>query len=136
VRRMGAALVAMELAALTVAVLAFGWPVLLVGAPLVVGSVIVLAVVRLCEAVRQRRERRMISRWGPATTPRGLMTGFFEVASVPDQPPMPAVDVPLLRAARRWGRERLAASAAAAIRSGCRLARGLEMPAEWPRRDR
>ena len=50
---MGAAIVAMELAALVVAVLAFGWPVLLVGAPLLVGTLIVLAVVRLGEAVRQ-----------------------------------------------------------------------------------
>ena len=49
---------AMELAALAVAVLAFGWPVLLVGAPLLVGTLVVLAVVRLWELVRQRRERR------------------------------------------------------------------------------
>ena len=53
----------MELAALIVAVLAFGWPVLLVGAPLFVGTLVVLAVVRLWELVR--------SRWSGSGRPAG-----------------------------------------------------------------
>ena len=64
--RMGAAIVGMELAALIVAVLAFGWPVLLVGAPLFVGTLVALAVVRLWELVRRRLERRRATRWDQA----------------------------------------------------------------------
>ena len=55
---MGVAIVGMELAALLVAVLAFGWPVLLVGVPLLVVTVVALIVVRLWELVRRRLERR------------------------------------------------------------------------------
>ena len=126
---MGAAVVAMEVAALGVAVLAFGWPVLLVGAPLLVGTLIVLAVVRLGEAVRQWRERRLTRRWGPATVPHGLMTGFFDVASVQDQPAMPGVDLPMLRAAREWSRE-----SAGSLRTGRAAARILELSERLPRR--
>jgi hypothetical protein len=89
--RMGAAIVGMELAALTVAVLAFGWAVLLVGAPLFVGTLVVLAVVRLWELVRSRLERRRETRWDEAATlPEGLMSGFFAVSAIPEQPSMPA----------------------------------------------
>ena len=59
VGRMGAAIVGMELAALIVAVLAFGWPVLLVGAPLLVCTLVALAVVRLWELVRRRLDRQL-----------------------------------------------------------------------------
>ena len=92
--RMGAAIVAMELAALVVAVLAFGWAVLLVGAPLLVGTLVALAVIRLWEFVQVRIERSRAARWeqGPAMT-GGLMSGFFEVSAVADQPLLPRVDV-------------------------------------------
>ena len=77
----------MELAALTVAVLAFGWAVLLVGAPLFVGTLVVLAVVRLWELVRSRLERRRATRWDEAAAlPEGLMSGFFAVSAIPEQP--------------------------------------------------
>jgi len=91
---MGAAIVAMELVALVVAVLAFGWAVLLVGAPLFVGTVVALAVIRLWELVQVRVERSRAARWeqGPAMT-GGLMSGFFEVSAVADQPPLPPVDM-------------------------------------------
>jgi hypothetical protein len=89
---MGAAIIAMELAALLVAVLAFGWPVVLIGAPLVVGTVIVLIVVRLWELLGQHLEQRRVRRGHPVATP-GLMTGFFEVSAIGDQPPLPPVDL-------------------------------------------
>jgi hypothetical protein len=101
--RMGAAIVGMELAALTVAVLAFGWAVLLVGAPLLVGTLVVLAVVRLWELVRSRLERRRATRWDQAAAlPEGLMSGFFAVSAIPEQPSMPPVELPGLRTARGW----------------------------------
>jgi hypothetical protein len=100
VGRMGAAIIGMEAVALLVAVLSFGWPALLVGAPLLVGTLIVLVVVELWEYGRSRRERRRAARWAPAAQlPGGLMSGFFEVAAIADQPPMPAVELPGLRRA-------------------------------------
>jgi hypothetical protein len=103
VGRIGAAIVGMELAALIVAVLAFGWPVLLVGAPLLVGTLVALAVVRVWELVRRGLERRRSRRWDQsAALPDGLMSGFFEVASIGEQPALPPVDVPILRTARGW----------------------------------
>jgi hypothetical protein len=92
--RMGAAVVAMEVVALVVAVLTFGWAVLLVGAPLFVGTVVALAVIRLWELVQVRVERRRAARWeqGPAMT-GGLMSGFFEVSAVADQPSLPPLDM-------------------------------------------
>jgi hypothetical protein len=101
--RVGAAVVGMELMALVVAVLAFGWPVLLVGVPLLVVTLTALAVVRSWELVRRRLERRRANRWDPASAqPGGLMSGFFEVSAVGEQPALPPVDVPALRAARGW----------------------------------
>ncbi len=103
--RMGAAIVGLELAALIVAVLAFGWPVLLVGVPLLVCTLVALAVVRLWELVRRRLDRQQATRWDQAAAlPEGLMSGFFAVSAVPEQPPLPPVDVPMLRAARGWAR--------------------------------
>lgn len=91
--RLGAAIIAMESAALLVAVLAFGWPVLLIGAPLVVGTVLVLAVVRLWELLGRHLEQRRARRGQPVEANPGLMTGFFEVSSVGYQPPLPPVDL-------------------------------------------
>jgi hypothetical protein len=106
VGRMGAAVVGMELAALIVAVLAFGWPVLLVGVPLFVGTLVALVLVRLWELVRSRVERQRATRWDQAAAvPEGLMSGFFAVSAVPEQPPLPRVDVPVLRTARGWAEE-------------------------------
>jgi hypothetical protein len=93
VGRMGAAIIAMESVALLVAVLAFGWPVLLIGAPLVVGTVIVLIVVRLWELLGQHLEQRRVRRGHPVAASPGLMTGFFEVSAIGDQPPLPPVDL-------------------------------------------
>ena len=100
---MGAAIVGMEAVALVVAVLAFGWPVLLVGVPLVVITLVALVVVRLWDVVHRRWERRRPVRWDPAAARSGgLMSGFFEVSAVGEQPPLPPVEVPFLRAARDW----------------------------------
>ena len=79
--RMGAMVVAMELAAVFVAYAYFGWPVLLIGAPAVVGTVMVLLVVRASEAPRRRLHEHRAARWDPdAALPGGLMSGFFEVS--------------------------------------------------------
>jgi hypothetical protein len=134
VGRMGAAVIGMELAALVVAVLAFGWPVLLVGVPLFVGTVIALAVVRLWETARRHLERRRAARFDPAATlPSGLMSGFFEVAAVPDRPAMPPVDVPILRAARerRQGRPTGLARGPAAAALVCRPVQRVLALSEW-----
>lgn len=78
--RLGAAIIAMEVAALAVAYLAFGWPVLMVGAPLLLGTVLVLVVVRVSEGPRRRLQEHRATRWDPtATVPGGLMSGFFEM---------------------------------------------------------
>lgn len=82
-RHMGATVVGMATAALVVAVLAFGWPVLLLGAPLFVATLVALAVVKLWEVPRRRLEEHRATRWDPAAaTPGGLMSGFFEVSSI------------------------------------------------------
>lgn len=86
--RMGAAVIALEAVAVVVAVWAFGWPVLLAGAPLLVGTVLVLTVVRLWEYPRRRlEEHRAASRDPAAAVPGGLMSGFFEVPTVPGHRP-------------------------------------------------
>jgi hypothetical protein len=82
--RLGAAVIAMETVALTVAFLTFGWPVLLVGAPLMVGTVLVLLVVRLSEAPRRRLQAHRAAQWAEThrdseAVQRGLMSGFFEI---------------------------------------------------------
>lgn len=101
--RIGAAVVGMELAALIVAVLAFGWPVLLVGAPLLVITLVALVVVRGWELARRGLDRRRARRWDQSAAMQGgLMSGFFEVASVGEQPALPPVEVPILRRARGW----------------------------------
>ncbi|MHA6797171.1 hypothetical protein ACVGVM_27205 [Pseudonocardia bannensis] len=79
--RLAAAVIAMEVAALVVAYLAFGWPVLLVGAPLLVGTVFVLIVVRASEAPRRKLHELRSTRWETDTPlPGGLMSGFFQLS--------------------------------------------------------
>jgi hypothetical protein len=78
---MGATVVAMEIAAVLVAYAYFGWPVLLIGAPAIVGTVMVLLVVRVSEAPRRMLQEHRAARWDPdAALPGGLMSGFFEVS--------------------------------------------------------
>ena len=85
--RMGAMVVAMELVAVLVAYGYFGWPILLIGAPAVVGTVMVLLVVRASEAPRRMLQEHRASRWDPdAALPGGLMSGFFEVSRKRPQP--------------------------------------------------
>lgn len=80
VARLGAAVMAMEVVALVVAYLAFGWPVLMVGVPFLLGTALVLALVRASEGPRRRLEEHRAARWDPsAATPGGLMSGFFEM---------------------------------------------------------
>ncbi|MFC5996034.1 hypothetical protein ACFQE5_17655 [Pseudonocardia hispaniensis] len=80
VARMVAAVMGMEIAALVFAYLAFGWPVLLIGAPVLVGTVLLLLVVRASEAPRRRLQAARATRWETQTPlPGGLMSGFFEI---------------------------------------------------------
>jgi uncharacterized membrane protein len=77
--RVGATIVAMEVAALAVGYLAFDLGALLVGAPLLMATVLVLVVVRASEAPRRRLREHRATRWDPdAALPGGLMSGFFE----------------------------------------------------------
>jgi hypothetical protein len=70
----------MGLAALVVAYLFFGWPVLLVGVPAFVGVALVVGAVVLFEAPRRKLEEHRASRFDPsAQLPGGLMSGFFEM---------------------------------------------------------
>jgi hypothetical protein len=79
VLRLGAMVVAMELAALVVAYVYFGWPVLLIGGPVLLGTVLVLLVVRASEGPRRKLHEHRAARWDPeAAVPGGLMSGFFE----------------------------------------------------------
>jgi hypothetical protein len=77
--RLGAAIIAMEIAALAVGYLAFDAAALLVGAPILMATVLVLLVVRASEIPRRRLAAQRESRWDPeAALPGGLMSGFFE----------------------------------------------------------
>jgi hypothetical protein len=81
VLRLGAMVVALELVAVVVAYAYFGWPMLLIGAPVVVGTVVTLLVVRASEGPRRLLHAHRAARWNPnATLPGGLMSGFFEVS--------------------------------------------------------
>jgi hypothetical protein len=81
VLRMGAMVVAMELAAVLVAYGYFGWPVLVIGVPVIVLTLTALLVVRASEAPRRLLQAHRASRWDPdAALPGGLMSGFFEVS--------------------------------------------------------
>jgi hypothetical protein len=77
--RMGAAIIAMEVAALAVGYLAFDLAALLVGLPLLMVTALVLLVVRASEAPRRRLLEHRATRWDQdAALPGGLMSGFFE----------------------------------------------------------
>lgn len=92
VKQMGVTIIALATAALVVALLAFGWPVLLVGAPLFLVIVLVLAVVRLWEMAGRRLEQRKAAQWSTADVPAGgLMSGFFEASAIADYPVRPTV---------------------------------------------
>lgn len=85
--RMGATVVALELAAVLVAYGYFGWPVLVVGVPVIVLTLVALLVVRASEAPRRMLQEHRASRWDPnAALPGGLMSGFFEVSRKRPQP--------------------------------------------------
>ena len=73
--------IGLEAAALVVALLAFGWPVLLVGAPLVVGTALVLLAVHLSERPRRRLAAARAARHVEPPAQGGLMSGFFEVSA-------------------------------------------------------
>ena len=80
VARLGAAVVGLGLAALVVAYLFFGWPVLLVGVPALVGVALVVAAVVVSETPRRKLEEHRATRFDPsAQLPGGLMSGFFEM---------------------------------------------------------
>lgn len=85
--RMGAMVVAMELAAGLVAYGYFGWPVLVIGAPVIVLTLVALLVVRASEAPRRVLQDHRAARWDPdAALPGGLMSGFFEVSKQRPRP--------------------------------------------------
>jgi hypothetical protein len=87
VLRMGAMVVAMELAAGLVAYGYFGWPVLVIGAPVIVLTLVALLVVRASEAPRRILQDHRAARWDPdAALPGGLMSGFFEVSKQRPRP--------------------------------------------------
>ncbi|MCW0213560.1 MAG: hypothetical protein OJJ54_09385 [Pseudonocardia sp.] len=77
---MAGAVIAMEFVALVVGYLAFGWPVLVVGAPVIVGTALVLLVAHLSEGPRRRlAELRASRREQPRPAQGGLMSGFYEL---------------------------------------------------------
>jgi hypothetical protein len=79
--------VALELVAVLVAYGYFGWPILVVGVPVIVLTLIALLVVRASEAPRRRLQEHRASQWDPnAALPGGLMSGFFEVSRQRPQP--------------------------------------------------
>ena len=67
--------IGLEAVAVVVAYLAFGWPVLVVGAPALAGTALVLLVVKLSEGLRETRA----ARYAEPPVSGGLMSGFFEV---------------------------------------------------------
>ncbi|MBC8092203.1 MAG: hypothetical protein H7Y15_09760 [Pseudonocardia sp.] len=82
--RLGAAVVALAVAALVVAVVGFGPVALVVGAPLLMATVLTLVVLRLSQAPRRRLSERRSARWEHETPEQGgLMSGFFEVPTAP-----------------------------------------------------
>ncbi len=80
---MAAAVIVMEAVALAVAYAYFGWPVLLVGAPALVGTLLVLLFVGASEGPRRKLQQHRAARWDPeAALPGGLMSGFFEASRI------------------------------------------------------
>lgn len=98
--RLAGLVIGMAAAALLVAYLAFGWPVLVVGGPLFVGIVATVLVVALTERPRRAlRDRRSgvtpDSPWRTAAErgeipSAGLMSGFFEISPQTSVAPMGA----------------------------------------------
>lgn len=84
--------IGLEAAAVVVAVLAFGWPVLVIGVPALVGTALVLLFVRLSERPRARLAEARAARHEESPVPGGLMSGFFEVPVQPADPRTPAED--------------------------------------------
>jgi hypothetical protein len=79
VGRLAGLVIGLEAAAVVVAYLAFGWPVLLIGIPALVGTAFVLLFVHLSERPRARLQEARAARYEEAPVPGGLMSGFFEV---------------------------------------------------------
>jgi Flp pilus assembly protein TadB len=78
--RVGAAVVAMEVAALVLATLVFGWVALVVGAPALLATVVVFVALWVSRAPMRRLQERRAARFEPDGPPQGgLMSGFFEV---------------------------------------------------------
>jgi hypothetical protein len=91
--RMGATIIALEVAALVVAYLAFDLLALLVGAPVLMITGLVLVLVIASEAPRRRLHEQRAARFDhQAPQPGGLMSGFFEVPrarTATEGPPAP-----------------------------------------------
>lgn len=91
--RLAGVVIGMAVGALVVAYLGFGWPVLLLGGPLLVGVAITVMVLVLTERPRAllRKRRAAVtgdSPWRSAVergdhADNGLMSGFFEVSPQP-----------------------------------------------------
>lgn len=85
--RMGALVLGMEIAAVAFAVYGFGWLVMLVGAPLILVTLLIVLVAAVSERNRRRRQARadeaaQVQKLDPEGTVylgRGLMSGFFEL---------------------------------------------------------
>jgi hypothetical protein len=87
VLRMGVLVVGLELAAVLVAYGYFGWPILVIGVPVIVLTLVALLVVRASEGPRRMLHEHRASRWDPnAALPGGLMSGFFEVSKQRQRP--------------------------------------------------
>ncbi len=84
--RLWTAVLGMEIVAVAVAVFGFGWLVLLAGVPLIIATVLIIAVVKFSEIARSRRALREHKRDPERTVyvapigQRGLMSGFFDLS--------------------------------------------------------
>lgn len=102
VTRLAGAVIGMAAGALVLAYVVVGWPILVVGGPLLVGVALMVAVLVLTERPRAvLAQRRAVhagtSPWqaaadtGDEQPGRGLMSGFFEMpAALPEQRPAPS----------------------------------------------
>ena len=78
--RLGATVVAMQVLALVLAVWAFGLPAVVIGVPLLLGTVVVLVTVGVASGPLRVLQRRRATRWEHDTPAQGgLMSGFFEL---------------------------------------------------------
>lgn len=78
--RVGAAIVAMEVAALVLATSAFGMVALVVGTPVLLATVLVLVTLWATRGPRRRLQERRAALFDEDGPERGwLMSGFFEV---------------------------------------------------------